>query len=126
MCAMAFSRPPAELTTVDQCSLCDLDPKVPLADRALCFEERIDPPPPEDVPLGMPVSPLDTRCLSMRLQRVHLQDCFTSETNVVLQGCVKHMNTTVCSTSSLPHITQRTTPSDQRPETHETKLNPTL
>jgi hypothetical protein len=51
----------------------------------------------------------------MRLQRVHLQDCFTSETNVVLQGCAKHMNTNVSSPSSLPHTTQRTTPSDQRP-----------
>lgn len=95
MCAMGFSRPPAEVTTVDQCYLCDSDPKEPLADRALCFANRIAEPPPEEVPAGMPVSELDTRPLIMRLQRVHLQDCFTSETNEVLQGCAKHMNTNV-------------------------------
>ena len=94
MCAMAFSRPPADVTTVEQCYLCDSDPKAPLVDRALCFAERIDPPPSEKVPMGMPVSPLDTRCLSMKLQRIHLQDCFTSETNAVLQGCA-NTNTNV-------------------------------
>ena len=78
MCAMAFSRPPAEHTTIDQCHLCDSDPKVPVTDRALCVEDGIDPPPSEEVPAGMPVSPLDTRLLCTRLQRIHLQDCFTS------------------------------------------------
>jgi len=104
MCAMAFSRPPAAHTTIDQCHLCDSDPKVPVADRALCMKDDIDPPPSEEVPAGMPVSPLDTRLLCMRLQRIHLQDCFTSETNEVLQGCAKHMNTNVSSPPPPPPL----------------------
>ena len=94
-CAAGFCRPPADSTTVDQCCLAEVPAGVSLANRALVVKETVEMAPASGVLDGEPVCPLDTRCLCLRLQRTCLQDCFTSETNRVLQGCAKDMNTNV-------------------------------
>ena len=102
MCAMGFSRPPQlDHTTVVECVLEDgaeFEPrrkKPKLQDRALVHLDVISSPPSPEVPVGEPVAPLDERCLMLRLHRPYLEDCFTSETNAILQGCAAHMNTNV-------------------------------
>ena len=101
-CAAAFSRPPQpDHTTVLESVLDDdagLEPrrkKQKLQDRAIRHLDVISSPPSQQVPVGAPVSPLDERNLQLRLHRPYLEDCFTSETNKILQGCARHMNTNV-------------------------------